>query len=90
MAPRVGREDPSGDEDRGKRDQLAAEHDPVHVDGGLPGDRPLFDDPRAAGSRLEAVAASLSRLFAGVFADTASRTAADLTPALRGDDRRAC
>ena len=77
MAPRVSGEDPSGDENRGERDQLAAEHDPVHIDRGLPGDRPSFDDPRAAGPRLKAVAASLFRLFAGVFADPTSGTAAD-------------
>jgi hypothetical protein len=80
----VRRENPPGDEDRRERDQLAAEHDPVHVDRRLPGDRAVFDDPRAAGSRLQTEAGSLSFRFASLFPHASSGTTAD---GRCGDDR---
>ena len=76
-APRVGEQDPAGHEDRGERDRLAAEHDPVHVDRRLPGRAAVFDDPRSGGAGHQAEAAASAGVDSLVVAHAAAASAAN-------------
>ena len=76
-APRAGEQDPAGDDDRGHRDDLTAQHDPVDVDRRLPGHLAVLDDPRSARAGHHAEAPASAGLAGFVVTHAATAATAD-------------